>query len=62
MKNAPAGALVQLLTLDGRPVFEASVSGTHQSVALPANIQPGVYLAQVIWDGGFVVEKFVVGK
>jgi len=62
VKNAPAGALVQLLTLDGRPVFEASVSGTHQSVALPANIQPGVYLAQVIWDGGFVVEKFVVGK
>lgn len=62
VKNAPAGALVQLLTLDGRPVFEASVSGTHQSVALPASIQPGVYLAQVIWDGGFVVEKFVVGK
>ncbi|MFM9951036.1 MAG: T9SS type A sorting domain-containing protein [Saprospiraceae bacterium] len=62
VKNAPAGALVQLLTLDGRPVFEASVSGTHQSVALPANIQPGVYIAQVIWDGGFVVEKLVVGK
>lgn len=62
VKNAPAGALVQLLTLDGRPVFESSVSGENQSVALPANFQPGVYLARVIWDGGFMVEKLVVGR
>ncbi|NUO02683.1 MAG: T9SS type A sorting domain-containing protein [Saprospiraceae bacterium] len=62
VKNAPAGALVQLLTLDGRPVFEASVSGENQSVALPANFQPGVYLAQIIWDNGFTVEKLVIGK
>jgi len=62
VKNAPSGALVQLLTLDGRPVFEASVSGENQPVALPANFQSGIYLAQVIWDGGFMVEKLVIGK
>lgn len=62
VKNAPAGALVQLLTLDGRPVFEASVSGENQFVALPANLESGVYIAQIIWDGGFTAEKLVVGK
>ncbi len=62
VKNAPDGAQLQLLGIDGRVAYRATISGADNPVELPASLPAGVYTAQVIWDGGFVVEKLVVGK